>query len=140
MLTMLELLLVVGVACTDSSASWSPKLSPAQHQRFFNTQISPVKPLHVIKVIRPREHTPSLVSATPARPASAAAHSDPNVVPYCSNSAPDWSAQQHPVYGYTNPDFDYKSEVTRIHNTVQRGYKITTTSVEKGHQKKWMAL
>ena len=63
-------------------------------------------------------------------------------IPFISQpiTAYDFTAHEHPVYGYTNPDFDYRSEISFIRDTAQQGYNAGTTRVEKGHHKKWMAF
>ena len=58
-------------------------------------------------------------------------------IPYITQPAIDWHAHEDPVYGFTDPSFDYKAEISLIRNTSLAGYKASTTSVEKGHHKKW---
>ena len=53
------------------------------------------------------------------------------------SSAATWDVHQHPVYGYTNTDFDYQSEVHLVRDIAMHSYKEGTTCAEMGHLKYW---
>ena len=83
---------------------------------------------------RPQQPVPSF-APTKLRP--------PNPVPYItppsSMTLYSMTAHQHPVYGYTDPDFDYKSEIENITTTALSGHKKGSTQchVKRGHHRKW---
>ena len=90
-----------------------------------------------------QDHTPqgtlSLTSFTANR------HKDPSRVlalplPYVTQPAMDWQAHDDPVYGFTDTSYDYRAEIETIRATSAAGYKLSTTGVEKGHHKKWLAF
>ena len=86
-----------------------------------------------------REGTLSLTSLAADR------HKDPPRVmalplPYVTQPAMDWQAHDDPVYGFTDTSYDYRAEIATIRATSAAGYKLSTTSVEKGHHKKWLAF
>lgn len=47
------------------------------------------------------------------------------------------AAHHHPVYGYTNPDFNLTSEIEVVRTEAQAGFNARTTKVDRGHWKKW---
>ena len=51
--------------------------------------------------------------------------------------AATWDAHEDPVYGYTNTDFDYRSEVHLVRDIAMHSYKEGTTRAEMGHLKYW---
>ena len=48
------------------------------------------------------------------------------------------TAHEHPVYGYTDPDFDYKAETEQIRTAAMSGHNKGSTRVERGQHRKWI--
>ena len=164
-LSLVELALDVAMANTTTSASFV-KLSSQNYFMFCSPTKSPVQPkLQKPKLTPARKlrfgslgqatadtadtandphlnsdltgDASSLTSPRADRPGeSPAILARP--IPYITQPAIDWHAHDDAVYGFTDPSFDYKAEISLIRNTSSAGYKVSTTSVEKGHHKKWL--
>ena len=64
----------------------------------------------------------------------------PTPLPFVTppSSMDNLAAHEHPVYGYTDPDFDYKSEISSIRTAALTGHNKGSTRVERGHHRKWL--
>ena len=142
-LTAVESFLSPCQASMPTSASFV-KLSPTDALLFSLPSSSRHKPsTHAGPSVQAALLKPAHTQGPRQLPGPSFAHTQPllpDPLPYVTpaSSMHSLAAHEHPVYGYTDPDFDYKSEIACIRTTALSGHNKGSSRVERGHHRKWL--
>ena len=138
-LTPFELCLHSSVANAPTSASYM-RLSPSMRQHYGLQKPSKQRKVKKRSAVQQGQPSSSVEAVRPSVPLS---YLDPSKlkrkrlsVGFVSSAA-TWDAHQHPLYGYTDTDFDYQAEVHLVWDVAMHSYKAGTTRTEMGHLKYW---